>query len=151
MLCHQVHHTDALLSLDMSVLSHTRSTAQEAWPRKTTAAAEACKIPVWRPSTYGFSHRRYDRNLIATAKPCCQMREIWRKAQIGRNCTSTLLAGCFAAPYADGGSYWSLTPLATYSRSVAKRCFCSCLGSIYHECEGTGVKRDPRQVFVPVL
>jgi len=45
MLCHQVQHTDALLNLDMLVLSHTRSAAQQqVWSRKTTAAAEACKI-----------------------------------------------------------------------------------------------------------
>ena len=45
-LCHQVHHTDALLILDilkMLVLSKTRSAAQsQVWSRKTTAAAEAC-------------------------------------------------------------------------------------------------------------
>ena len=44
-LCQQVRHADALLILDMSVLSHTRSAAQpQVWSRKTTAAAEACKI-----------------------------------------------------------------------------------------------------------
>ena len=41
---HQVHHTDALFTLDMLV-SHTRSAAQpQVWSRKTTAGAEACKI-----------------------------------------------------------------------------------------------------------
>ncbi len=50
-LCHQVHHTDALLILDilkMLVLSKTRSAAQpQVWSRKTTAAAEA---RLWRVS-----------------------------------------------------------------------------------------------------
>ena len=59
-LCQQVHHTDALLSLDMLymlVLSNPRSAAQlQVWSRKTTTAAEACKIPVW-----GVSERSGDR------------------------------------------------------------------------------------------
>ena len=78
-LCQQVHHTDALLILDMLymlVLSNPRSAAQpQVVSRKTTTAAEAGKIPVlgvsgavWRPQAYGLIDRRYDRNLLPNAK-----------------------------------------------------------------------------------
>ena len=48
-LCQQVHHTDALLTLDMLyMLVLSNPTAQpQVWSRKITTAAEACKIPVW--------------------------------------------------------------------------------------------------------
>ena len=44
MLYHHMHHAAASLYLDMLMLSHTRSAAQQqVWSCKTTAAAEACK------------------------------------------------------------------------------------------------------------
>ena len=47
MLWHQLH-MHMRYWFNMWVLSHTRSAAQqEVWSRKTRAAAEACKIPVW--------------------------------------------------------------------------------------------------------
>ena len=52
MLYHHMHHAAASLFLDTLVLSHTRSAAQQqVWSCKTTAAAEACKIPGHRNLT----------------------------------------------------------------------------------------------------
>ena len=43
MVCHRVHRTGALWSVDMLVLPHSRSAVrQQVWSRKTTAATEAC-------------------------------------------------------------------------------------------------------------